>query len=273
MKRRHVVAAIGTLLGSLALLAWVFYPLGWVLVSSIKPPSEVFSGTWFGFRPTLENYAQILRGGEFLRAFINSLIVACFSIVLALAVGTPAAYGLSRFRYRMGTATMIFVLLARMTPPVVLAVPFFLIARWTGVSNTYLALVVMGTFLAVPFVIWMMRGFFAEIPAEIEESAIVEGCSRGEAALRVVLPLVAPGLAATAVLCALLVWNEFLFVLILSGPQTRTLPVLVNSYVSERSIPWGAMSAAGVVTVAPLVLFGLLSQKHLVRGLTMGSIK
>jgi multiple sugar transport system permease protein len=119
----------------------------------------------------------------------------------------------------------------------------------------------------------MMRGFFAEIPVEIEESAVVDGCSRFTAIRRVVLPLTAPGFAATAVLCSLLVWNEFFFVLVLSGNNTRTLPILVNMFVSEKSVDWGTMSAAGIITVVPLILFGLMAQKHLVRGLTMGSIK
>ncbi|MDY7029759.1 MAG: carbohydrate ABC transporter permease [Spirochaetota bacterium] len=183
------------------------------------------------------------------------------------------AYALARFKLRRKSGIMIFVLLARMTPPVVLVLPFFLIAKKLNISDTYIALVGMGSFLSVPFVIWMMRGFFAEIPVEIEESAVVDGCSRFTAIRRVVLPLTAPGFAATAVLCSLLVWNEFFFVLVLSGNNTRTLPILVNMFVSEKSVDWGTMSAAGIITVVPLILFGLMAQKHLVRGLTMGSIK
>lgn len=262
-----------TLVGIAVLLIWTLYPLVWVLVSSLKPASAEFSARWFGFRPTVQNYIDVFREAEFLRALLNSVIITSLSIIVSLVLGTPTAYGLARFEYRFKGTTMIFVLLARMTPPFVLAVPFFLLARLLRVSNTYVALVLMGSFLSVPFVIWMMRGFIAEIPKELEESAIVDGCSLTGAAFRIVLPLVAPGFAATAVLCALLVWNEFLFALILSGTDTRTLPVLVNSFVSERSIDWGAMSAAGMITVAPLVLFGIISQRHLVRGLTMGSIK
>lgn len=270
---RRTLSAILTIVGVALLLVWTLYPFGWVVVSSLKPPVEEFSPTWTGFRPTLESFVDVLQQGEFLRALANSVLVTAFSILLSLLIGAPTAYGLARFDYKFKRGALIFVLLARMTPPVVLAVPFFLLARLLGVSNTYLALILMGTFLSVPFVVWMMRGFIAEIPVELEESAIVDGCSRREAVVRIVLPLVAPGFAATAVLCSLLVWNEFLFVLVLSGPETRTLPVLVNSFVSERSIQWSVMSAAGLITVAPLVLFGLFAQRHLVRGLTMGSLK
>ncbi|ADK82452.1 carbohydrate ABC transporter permease [Sediminispirochaeta smaragdinae] len=271
-RRKHVVAAL-TLLGAAVLLVWTLYPLAWMVVSSLKPATHEFSAQWFGFRPTFRNYGEVLREAEFLRGLFNSFLVTTISIIVSLILGTPTAYALARYDYRFKGLAMIFVLLARMTPPVVLAVPFFLLARSFGIADTYLALVAMGAFLSVPFVIWMMRGFFAEIPRELEESAIVDGCSRLTAVTRIVLPLVAPGFAATAVLCALLVWNEFFFMLILSGPATRTLPVLVNSYVSERSINWSAMSAAGTITVAPLVVFGILAQRHLVRGLTMGSLK
>jgi len=273
MKRTSAAAKILSLGAITLIMVWTLYPLAWVLLTSFKPPADQFRPVWLGFAPTLDNYHAFFSNSEFARSLLNSLIVTGLAVLVSLVLGTPTAYALARFRMRGKPAVMIFVLLARMTPPVVLVIPFFLLARKMGISNTYLALVGMGSFLSVPFVIWMMRGFFAEIPFAIEESAVVDGCSRTQALLRVVLPLAAPGLAATAVLCALLVWNEFLFALVLSGADTRTLPVLVNMFVSEKSVEWGTMSAAGMITVLPLIVFGLVAQKHLVRGLTMGSIK
>jgi multiple sugar transport system permease protein len=273
MKRTGPVRMVLHLLALALILLWTLYPLVWVLLTSFKPASAQFQPVWLHFIPTLQNYRSFFSNAEFARCFLNSFAVTSLAVLFSLSVGTPTAYALARYRMRGKSAVMIFVLLARMTPPVVLVIPFFLLARKIGISNTYLALVGMGSFLSVPFVIWMMRGFFAEIPYEIEESAVVDGCSRGQAIRRIVLPLTAPGLAATAVLCALLVWNEFFFALVLSGADTRTLPVLVNMFVSEKSVEWGTMSAAGVITVLPLVIFGLVAQKHLVRGLTMGSIK
>ena len=255
------------------MLVWTLYPVLWILLVSIKPKDAQFLPVWFGFKPTLDNYRAFFLNSEFVKCFANSSIVTLFSVIISLIVGTPTAYALVRFRIRNKKGVMIFVLLARMTPPVVLVLPFFLIAKFLNLSDTYIALVGMGAFLSVPFVIWMMRGFFADIPVEIEESAVVDGCTRFTAVRKMILPLAAPGFAATAVLCALLVWNEFFFALVLSGNKTRTLPVLVSMFVSEKSIDWGTMSASGIITVLPLIIFGLLAQKHLVRGLTMGSIK
>ena len=268
-RKQSVVYGIVVIL----LLFWTLYPLAWITLVSFKPKSAQFSPDWFGFIPTLDNYITFFSNRVLLQSFINSCIVTGLSVVIGLLVGTPSAYALARFDIRNSKQILLFVLLARMTPPVVLVVPFFLLAVKMHISDTYIALVIMGVFLSLPFVIWMMRGFFIEIPASLEESAMIDGCNRGAALWKIVLPLAAPGLAATAVLSSLLVWNEFFFALILSGKHTRTLPVLVNMFVSEKSIDWGTMSAAGLITVLPLILFGLLAQKHLVRGLTMGSIK
>ena len=255
------------------LLIWTLYPLAWISLVSFKPKSAQFSPNWFGFKPTLENYITFFSNKVLLQSFINSCIVTLFSVLIGLLVGTPTAYALARFNMKNSKKILLFVLLARMTPPVVLVVPFFLLAVKLNLSDTYIALILMGIFLSLPFVIWMMRGFFMEIPVSLEESAMIDGCNRHSALWKIVLPLAAPGLAATAVLSSLLVWNEFFFALILSGKHTRTLPVLVNTFVSEKSIDWGTMSAAGLITVLPLIIFGLLAQKHLVRGLTMGSVK
>ncbi len=255
------------------LIFWTLYPILWIVVTSFKPKSAQFSPNWFGFIPTLNNYITFFSNKVFFQSFINSCIVTGFSVILGLIIGTPTAYALARFKIKHSDKLLLFILLARMTPPVVLVIPFFLIAIKLNISDTYISLIIMGIFLSLPFVIWMMRGFFLDIPTSLEESAMIDGCNRFYALRKIVLPLVAPGLAATAVLASLLVWNEFFFALILSGKHTQTLPVLVNSFVSEKSIDWGTMSASGIITVLPLIIFGLLSQKYLVRGLTMGSVK
>ncbi len=255
------------------LMVWTLYPILWIFVTSLKPKSAQFSPTWFGFSPSLDNYITFFSNKIFIQSFINSCIVTGLSVILGIIIGTPTAYALARFKLKNSPKLLLFILLARMTPPVVLVIPFFLIAIKLNIADTYIALIIMGIFLSLPFVIWMMRGFFLDIPKSLEESAMIDGCNRFYALRKIVIPLAAPGLAATAVLASLLVWNEFFFALILSGKHTQTLPVLVNSFVSEKSIDWGTMSAAGIITVLPLIIFGLLSQKHLVRGLTMGSVK
>ncbi len=255
------------------LMVWTLYPILWIFVTSLKPKSAQFSPTWFGFSPSFDNYITFFSNKIFIQSFINSCIVTGLSVILGIIIGTPTAYALARFKLKNSPKLLLFILLARMTPPVVLVIPFFLIAIKLNIADTYIALIIMGIFLSLPFVIWMMRGFFLDIPKSLEESAMIDGCNRFYALRKIVIPLAAPGLAATAVLASLLVWNEFFFALILSGKHTQTLPVLVNSFVSEKSIDWGTMSAAGIITVLPLIIFGLLSQKHLVRGLTMGSVK
>lgn len=259
----------------LVMAIWSLYPVAWVVLSSLKPQADQFAvpPVWWPQRPTLNNYRRFLMSSEVLQVVVNTAVVTGGAVIAALTLGVPMAYALSRFRLRSGEAISVSVLLARMTPPVVMILPFFVGARWLGLWGTQLLLVIVGAFLALPFSVWMMRGFFAEIPGELEEAAMVDGATRAKAVLHVVLPLTAPGLAATAVLCAILVWNEFLFPLVLGGPSARTLPVLVSTYVTEKAVDWGMMSAAGVVTALPLVLFGLLIQRYLVQGLTAGSIR
>ena len=273
MNRKTHKQTIVYIIVVILLLIWTLYPLAWITLVSFKPKSAQFSPKWFGFVPTLKNYVTFFTNRVLLQSFINSCIVTGISVVLGLIVGTPTAYALARFNIRNSSRILLFVLLARMTPPVVLVVPFFLLAVKMNISDTYTALIIMGDFISLPFVIWMMRGLFMEIPVSLEETAMIDGCNRTSALWKIVLPLAAPGIAATAVLSSLLVWNEFFFALILSGKHTQTLPVLVNTFVSEKSIDWGTMSSAGLITVLPLIIFGLLAQRHLVRGLTMGSVK
>ncbi|MGE5583984.1 MAG: carbohydrate ABC transporter permease [Bacillota bacterium] len=256
-------------------LVWTLYPLLWVVLSSFKPEQDQFAvpPVWLGSEVTLANYYQFFHNSSFLKALVNSTVITLSSTLLSLALGIPTAYGISRFKMRHKDAISIGVLTIRMLPPIVMVLPIFLLARMFRLLDTYTVMIVVGAFFSIPFVIWMMRGFFDEIPPELEEAAMVDGSSRTYAMCRVILPLTAPGIAATSVLTALVVWNEFLYALVLTGTNTRTLPVLVNSFVSEKAVSWGVMSAAGVVTALPLVLFALMIQKHLIRGLTAGSIK
>ncbi|MFW5985548.1 MAG: carbohydrate ABC transporter permease [Halanaerobiaceae bacterium] len=275
VRTKKFIFNIFSFAAAVLIITWTFYPLLWILISSFKPvqAQNAYPPIWFNFKPTLDNYIHFFTESEFLRVAFNSIIVTGFSTILSLIIGTPTAYSLARFDHKHSTKILTFVLLSRMTPPIVMVLPLFMMARFLGITDTYLTLVLIGGLLSVPFVIWMMRGFFSDIPVALEEAAMVDGSTRRQAITRVILPLVAPGLAATAVLCSLLVWNEFLFILILGGKSTRTFPVLINMFVTEQSVEWGVMSAAAIITVLPLIVFGLAAQKYLVRGLTMGSIK
>jgi multiple sugar transport system permease protein len=254
--------------------AGVLFPLYWILQTSLKPAIEQLNipPIWFPHAPTLANYATLFRQPDIFNAIRNSLTITTVATAVALALGTPAAYVLARTGIG-GRGLPFAILLVRMTPPIAMVLPFFLFAKAAGLLDSSAAVIGTYAFFTLPVVVWMMLGFLAEVPVELEEAAQVDGCSRPRAFLQVVLPLAAPGLAATAILTALLIWNEFLFALVLTRARTRTLPVLVNFLVTQRTVDYGLMCAMGVLMAAPMVLFGLLVQKHLVRGLTLGAVK
>jgi multiple sugar transport system permease protein len=261
----------------IALLAAVT-PVYWMLTISLKHEVDQFAvpPRWFSFAPTLEHYADAFVTRSFGQYLLNSAIVAISSTVCALVLGTLAAYALARFRlpFRLDRKLALWILSTRMFPAIVTAVPLFLIMRDLRLLNTQLSLVIVYTAFNLPFVVWMMRGFFAEVPRDLEEAAMVDGDSRLGAFWRVVLPLVAPGLAATAVFCLIVSWNEFLFALVLTQTDAAmTLPVGIAGRVTQYEIKLGVMSAAGVVAMLPILIFALSVQKYLVRGLSLGAVK
>jgi len=261
-----------------AALVITLAPVYWMITISFKSEIDQFAAPprWFSFSPTLEHYAEAFVARSFGQYLFNSLLVAVSSTLCALVLGTLAAYSLARFRlpYRLDRKLALWILSTRMFPAIVTAVPLFLIMRDIGLVNTRLSLVVVYTAFNLPFVVWMMRGFFAEVPRDLEEAALVDGDSRLGAFWRVSLPLVLPGLAATAVFCLIVSWNEFLFALVLTQTDTAmTLPVGIAGRVTQYGIKWGAMSAAAVVAIVPILAFALSVQKYLVRGLSLGAVK
>lgn len=253
-------------------------PVYWLITISFKREVDQFAlpPKWFIFTPTLEHYTDAFLSRSFGQYLFNSLLVAIASTICALVIGTLAAYALARFRlpWQLDRKLALWILSTRMFPAIVTAVPLFLIMRNLRLVNTRLSLIIVYTALNLPFVVWMMRGFFAEVPRDLEEAAMVDGDSRLGALRRVVLPLVAPGLAATAVFCLIVSWNEFLFALLLTQTdETMTLPVGIAGRVTQYGIKWGAMSAAAVVAMVPILVFALSVQRYLVRGLSLGAVK
>lgn len=253
-------------------------PVYWLLTISLKTEVDQFASppVWFGFTPTFQHYYDAFVTRSFGQYLITSAIVAIASTAAALVIGTLAAYSLARFRlpYNLDNKLSLWILSTRMFPAIVTAVPLFLMMRDLRLLNTKLSLIIVYTAFNLPFVVWMMRGFFAELPRDLEEAALVDGDSRIGALWRVVLPLVAPGLAATAVFCLIVSWNEFLFALVLTQTdEAITLPVGIAGRVTQYEIKWGVMSAAGAVAIVPILIFALAVQKYLVRGLSMGAVK
>ena len=265
-------------LAALLALAFALAPIYWLITISLKREIDQFASPplWFSFTPTFSHYTAIFTHEAFGRYFLNSIAVSTCSTLIALVLGLPAAYGLVRFPWPSDWSRSIsfWILSNRMLPPIVTIIPLFLMLRQIHLLNSIPGLILVDVALNLPFVVWMMRGFVEELPREIEEAAMLDGESRLGVLLRIVLPLVRPGLAATAVFCLIVAWNEFLFALILSQTESAmTLPVGIAAHVTQYEIQWGAMSAAGVVAMLPVLLFAAAAQRYFVRGLSLGAIK
>jgi multiple sugar transport system permease protein len=276
--RRAKIAKSAKYALSIAAVIAAVVPVYWMLTISLKTEVDQFASPpkWFRFTPTLDHYYDAFSTRSFGKYLITSAIVATLSTLCAMVLGTLAAYGLSRFRLRgqLDRRLSLWILSTRMFPPIVTAVPLFLMMRDLRLINTITSLVIVYTALNLPFVVWMMRGFFKELPRELEEAAMVDGDSRLGALVRVILPLVTPGLAATAVFCLIVSWNEFLLALVLTQTDAAmTLPVGIAGRVTQYEIKWGVMSAAGVVAMIPILVFAMAVQRYLVRGLSLGAVK
>jgi len=252
----------------------ILFPPVVLFLTSIKTELDAlsFPPKWI-FKPTLENYTEIFEFSPFARYLLNSFIVASLNTGVVLVLGSFAAYSLARFRFKGADDIAFWILSVRMMPPVAAIIPIYIIMRNLRLLDTPWSLVITYLTFNLPFAVWMMRSFFREIPREIEESALVDGCSIFRSFRSIALPLVAPGLAATGILTFIFSWNEFLFALILTGSKAVTLPVGITGYMKETGINWGYMTAGGALALVPVILFTILAQKHLVKGLTMGALK
>lgn len=249
-------------------------PVIWAFLTSIKLPIDAFAiPPKLIFSPTFEFHYQVWVEKGFWRFLANSAVIAVCTVCLSVSIGTMAAYALSRMRTRAATGLLGGLLAMRMFPHLLLAIPFFVLAKSLGLIDTYLAMVFALVAINQPFTIWLMHGFFVDVPKEIDEAASIDGCTEWQTFFRVVLPIVRPGLWVTALFSLLLAYNEFLFALVLTGPKTKTLPVAIAEYGGEDINYWSFSAAAAVGIMLPIVAFMTLMQRHLVRGLAFGAIK
>lgn len=259
------------------LLALVLlFPILWMFVVSLKPEDETYSTplTWIPENPTLANYANMWHALDFQTYFLNTLIVAGSTTLLAILVAAPAAYGFARFRFRGAGVLGTLLLSTQMFPRVILIVPYFVIMRYLGLINTYPALITIYLAFALPFCVWMMRGYFASIPTEVDEAALIDGCGPLGAFFRVVLPLCLPGLVATAIFSFLVGWNEFLFALILTTTKDMyVITVGLSALIGEYKTHWNELMAAAIVCSLPAMILYALLERYLVRGLAAGATK
>lgn len=263
-------------------LVWTVLPLVVMFMSSFKDLLEAFNipavgdwagvGVFFEFTPTLKHYHDLFVNLNFSRYIMNSLIAAGGSAVISVVLGSMAAYSLSRIEFKGKKDLFFWIISTRMAPVVAVMVPLFAIFRSMGLVGTLPGLILAYTTFNLPFAIWILKGFFDNVPYAIEEAQMVDGATRPQAFMSI-LPLVAPGIGAFIVLCILFAWNDFLFAAIIGSGGAKTLPVATKELVQPQNIQWGSIMAAGVVTTLPMMLLGLVIRKYLVTGLTMGAVK
>jgi multiple sugar transport system permease protein len=267
----------------LVLLAVVMlFPVVWMLETSLKEGRDVYAvpAKLLGFDVTFEHYKDVFvqRGGtgasDLAVSLKNSVLVAGLSTVIATLLGVPAAWAFSRFRVRAKKDLLFFILSTRFMPPVVVVIPIFLMYRDLALIDTKLGLILIYAAFNLPFTIWMMKGFVDEVPSEYEDAAMLDGYSRIEAFHRFTLPLLVPGIAATAVFALIFSWNEFVFAVFLTSSESaRTAPPAIAGLIGGTTIDWGLVAASAMVFAAPVLLFAFLVRKHLVAGVTLGAVR
>ncbi len=285
--RKHEVGQAGwgrTIVVGIVSLIY-FFPVLWIILTAFKThndalaiPPKIF------FTPTLENFIGVfsrayIKGASavdtgFDLFFFNSVFIAGSSVVLALIIGTLAAYGFSRYPLKGNDTYLFIILTTRMLPPIVVIIPIFLMFRVTGMSGTYIGIILLYTAFNLPFAVWMMKSFFDELSPEVEDAARLDGSSETRVFLKVCLPQVKAGLAATAVFGLILTWNEFLFALLLTGIETRTVPVAMAQTIGgDIGVRWGLLAAIETLFLVPVIVVTFVLQNQLLRGVTFGTIK
>ncbi len=259
----------------LAGLAAIGLPLYLALVASFAPEARLFDGVpWLPVEPGLAHYRALFAEREFWLPVRNSLVVAGATTVLCLALGAPCAYALARLRFRGRALLLGFVMAVTMFPQISIVSPLYLLLRALGLINSYPGLVLPYVTFAMPLTIWLLTGFFRQLPPELEQAARVDGASRLRVFGEIVLPLSAPALAATAILTFIYCWNEFLFALSFTlGPERQTVPVAIALFRGQYQVPWGEILAAAIVSTAPVAAVVLAFQRRIVQGLVSGAIK
>ncbi|MEE6295397.1 carbohydrate ABC transporter permease [Georgenia wangjunii] len=265
----------------LLLIGSLLFPVVWMLETSIKTGQDIYAvpAKFFSFDVTLQHYRDVFVGpnggaSDLSQSFLNSVVVAGSSTVLATLLGVPAAWAYSRFTLKAKKDQLFFILSTRFMPPVVVVIPVFLMYRELGLIDTRLGLILIYTAFNLPFTIWMMKGFVDEVPAEYEDAAMLDGYTRLQAFHKFTLPLLVPGIAATAVFALIFSWNEFVYAIFLTSSQeVRTAPPAIAGLIGGTTVNWGLVAASAVVFALPVLVFAYLVRKHLVAGVTLGAVR
>lgn len=255
----------------LGVLVFFMFPLLWMVATSLK--TQVQNTAYpplFVFKPTLDNYRAVFSQSPYWKYMVNTVIVSAGTTGLSLLIGLPAAFSIARFRQHwLG----VFILIGRIMPGVAALIPWFVLFSRMGLIDTYAGLILAHMVQVFPLVVWVMVGFFEDVPRELEEAARVDGCSLMGSFTKVILPLTRPGIAAAAILGFIFSWNLFMFALVLASQRTWTLPVAAYNFIGYGQIDWGGLTAATTVITLPVLLLTLFIQRSIVRGLTLGAVK
>jgi multiple sugar transport system permease protein len=255
----------------------MLFPVLWMLETALKEGKDIYAvpAKVFHFKPTFDHFKQVFSSDSPVASgFKNSVIVAGSSTLIATFLGVPAAWAYSRFNIKAKKDQLFFILSTRFMPPVVVVIPIFLMYRHLGLIDTRLGLTLVYAAFNLPFTIWMMKGFVDEVPSEYEDAAMLDGYSRFESFWRVTMPLLIPGIAATAVFALIFSWNEFVFsIFLITTPETRTAPAAIAGLIGGTTTDWGLVSASAMVFAIPVLAFAFLVRKHLVAGVTLGAVR
>jgi len=270
-KHKHLISAY---IVSFFAIAFTLLPITWLFMLSIKTKGETFTKPpkWI-FDPTAQNYIKLWDNDLFKDTFFNSIYTTIISIVLSVTIALFAAYALKIYKIKFKTAFMQWLLLAYMLPEFLFVLPMFTIYQTIGIYDTYLGMAIIYQVHVLPFSIWMLRSFLEEIPKEIDDAAIIDGCGPIQAIFKIYLPLIIPGIVATAILNGIWVWNELAIALGLTFFDSQPITVGVASFRGYASIDWGGMTSSAIIAIIPMILFAAFAQKHIVKGLTLGSVK
>ena len=260
---------------AIALVAAYSLPYIYLISTSLKPGAEVLQipPSFLPSQVSLQSYASLLENKTIPMSFLNSILVAVSATLLSLILAVPAAYGASFFRTRLSIYFMMFALITRMVPSVSLGVPLFSILKTVGLLDTRFGLVLAHTTIALPLAIWLMSAFFESIPRDLEEAGRIDGCTRFQAFMKIVLPLASTGIAIAALFCFIASWNEFLFALLLTSDSAKTAPIVIAEFKTAYGLDWGPMTALATIYSLPVILITLMLQKQIIGGLTFGAVK
>jgi len=252
----------------------ILFPLFWLFSCALKESKDLWSipPVWF-FYPTLKHFVLVLEERHFVKYLVNSLVVASGSTGISIFLGSLAAYALARFSIKGGKNIAFWIISLRMMPPIVVIIPLYIFFSRLRLIDTHIGLILAHITLNLPFAVWMLMGFLQELPKELEEAALTDGCTPLGALFRILLPVTLPGLAATGVFCMIWSWNDFIFAFSLTSTEAATLPVPISGFLGDYVWEWSAFYAGGSIAAAPIILLALVTQKYLVRGITFGAVK